>query len=236
MYKFTHKFVFSCFVLSSLVFTFNSNGQKINVLTDKEIEDGWSLLFDGTSTEHWRSADKPDFPEKGWQVEDGVLTILGIGGGDIITVAQYADFELSLEFRLTPGANSGIKYVVQTGTSLGLEYQLLDDERHPDAKEGVGGNRTLASLYDLIPAENKKVRTIGEWNHARIVVQGKHVEHWLNGEKVVEYERATQMYRALIAKSKYKDITNFGEFSKGHILLQDHGNVVSFRNIKIRVN
>jgi hypothetical protein len=149
---------------------------------------------------------------------------------------------------ITEGANSGIKYFVDTGlnqaqgSAIGLEYQILDDGKHPDAKAGVGGNRTLASLYDLIPAANlsepdrkeKRFSGVGQWNRARIVVQGSHVEHWLNNIKVVEYERGTQMFRALVAKSKYNVWPNFGELPKGHILLQDHGDRVSFRSIKIR--
>lgn len=199
------------------------------------IQEGWKPLFDGKTGNGWKSVKRATFPEKGWMIEDGNLTVLASGGGgDIITVEQYGNFELSLEFKLTAGANSGIKYLVLPNTSLGLEYQILDDERHADAERGVQGNRTLASLYDLIPAENKKANPIGEWNHARILVHGSHVEHWLNGMKVVEYERSTQIFRALIAKSKYKDIQNFGILPKGHILLQDHGDEVSFRNIKIR--
>ena len=127
------------------------------------------------------------------------------------------------------------------GSSIGLEYQILDDKRHPDAKKGVKGNRTLASLYDLIPAENlsnpntsKLFRGIGRWNQARLVVNGNHIEHWLNGFKVISYERNTPMYRALVAYSKYKVWPGFGELPEGHILLQDHGDLVSFRSIKIR--
>lgn len=210
--------------------------QNRNTLSQEEILEGWKLLFDGKTSEGWKSARESTFPESGWEIDEGTLTVRAAKrGGDIVTEDQYSDFELSLEFRLTPGANSGIKYFVQPGTSLGLEYQILDDERHPDAREGVEGNRTIASLYDLIPAENKKVNPVGEWNHARVVVTGSRVEHWLNGVKVVKYERTTQCFRALVAKSKYKDIDNFGLHPKGHILLQDHGDTVSFRQIKIKI-
>ncbi len=206
-------------------------------LTREEVRQGWRLLFDGISSQGWKSAQGETFPARGWVIKDGELTVL-VGGkaGDIVTVEQFSNFELVLEFKLTPGANSGIKYFVQPGTSLGLEYQILDDELHPDAKQGVAGNRTLASLYDLIPAEHKQARPIGEWNEARIVVNGNLVEHWLNGVKVVSFDRSSQCFRALIQKSKYKDIEGFGQHERGHILLQDHGDTVSFRNLKIRVH
>jgi hypothetical protein len=204
--------------------------------TGKCFQEKWKPLFDGKTGKGWRGANNETFPEKGWMIKDGVLSVVKSGGGgDIITTEHYGQFELSLEFKMTAGANSGIKYFVLDGTSLGLEYQILDDEGHPDADQGVRGNRTLASLYDLIPAENKASKPVGEWNHARIISRENHVEHWLNGVKVVEYERGTQIFRALLAKSKYKDIENFGLLPKGHILLQDHGDAVSFRNIKIRV-
>jgi hypothetical protein len=147
----------------------------------------------------------------------------------------------TLDFKLTKGANSGIKYYVVeglnsgAGSAIGLEYQLLDDENHPDAKLGVGGNRTIGSLYDLIPAlPIRVVNPVGQWNNARIIAKNNRIEHWLNGKKIVEYERGTQIYRALVQKSKYAAYPDFGEAAEGHLLLQDHGNGVSFRNIKIR--
>jgi len=221
--------------------------QKDNTLSEKEKEEGWKLLFDGKTSKGWRGANLDHFPAKGWQIKEGVLTVLAsngaesANGGDIITVDAYKNFILKVDFKITPGANSGIKYFVDPdlnkgpGSAIGCEYQILDDERHPDAKLGVKGNRTLASLYDLIPAENKKFTGVGKWNTAEIVVKGNHVEHWLNGRKVLEYERGNQMWRALVAKSKYKDWPNFGEAESGYILLQDHGNEVSFKNIKIKV-
>lgn len=224
-----------------------------NSLTPYEISKGWRMLWDGKTNEGWRSARAEDFPEKGWEIKEGVLTVLesdggeSTNGGDIITRDKFSSFELMLEFKITEGANSGIKYFVDPelnkgpGSSIGLEYQILDDQKHPDAKKGVKGNRTLASLYDLIPAgnlsvtgRNKPFRGVGEWNQARLIVKGNHIEHWLNGFKVLEYERNTPMYRALVAYSKYKDWPGFGELPQGHILLQDHGNRVSFRSIKIR--
>ena len=180
-------------------------------------------------------------------IENGELIVLAAAGaearngGDIVTLDEYGNFDLRLEFKLTEGANSGIKYFVTekekpNGSAIGLEYQILDDERHPDAKLGNHeGSRTLASLYDLIKAENKTARPMGEWNEARIVSRRRHVEHWLNGEKVLEYERGAAAFRKLVAESKYKIWENFGEALQGHILLQDHGNKVSFRNIKIKI-
>lgn len=225
-----------------------------NQLTPYEKAKGWRLLWDGETTNGWKGARLAGFPDKGWRIEDGVLSVLASGGGearnggDIITTEEFSDFELQLDFRLTPGANSGIKYFVDPtllkgeGSAIGLEYQLLDDERHPDARMGVSGNRTLGSLYDLIAATNlseadrttKRVNPPGEWNRARIVVHGNHVEHWLNDVRVVEFERGTQMFRALVAYSKYRDWPRFGEWERGPILLQDHGDLVSFRSIKIR--
>jgi 3-keto-disaccharide hydrolase len=217
-----------------------------NTVSEREKQDGWKLLWDGRTTAGWRGARLKAFPEKGWSIKDGVLTVAETGGGeaaaggDIVTADEYGNFELIVEFNLTTGANSGIKYFVDTGlnkgegSSIGCEYQLLDDDVHPDAKLGVNGNRTLAGLYDLIPPAGVRFNGIGEWNRARIVVRGRHVEHWLNGFKTVEYERATQMWRALVDHSKYTVWPAFGERATGRILLQDHGNVVSFRSIKIR--
>jgi hypothetical protein len=218
-----------------------------NVVSAREAKGGWKLLWDGKTTAGWRGAKLETFPSTGWEIKDGVLSVLAAqgresaAGGDIVTVDQFENFELAVDFKITKGANSGIKYFVDTtlnkgaGSSIGCEYQVLDDVEHPDAKAGVNGNRKLAGLYDLIPPQGVRFNGVGEWNHARIVVKGKHVEHWLNGFKTVEYERATQMWRALVDHSKYTVWGKFGEAPKGHILLQDHGNLVSFRSIKIRV-
>lgn len=227
-----------------------------NTLTEQEKADGWQLLWDGKTTNGWRSAKNDQFPSIGWVIKDGTITVIGADGaesargGDIITREQYSDFELQVDFKLTPGANSGIKMFVQTnlgpitktgqkaavGSAIGLEYQILDDARHPDAKLGHNGDRTIGSLYDLIPAAaSKKPSPIGEWNHGRILSNGNHVEFWLNGDKVVEFERGSEAFRKAVAVSKYSKIAGFGEWPKGHILLQDHGNTVSFRNVKIRV-
>ena len=219
-----------------------------NHLTDYEEENGWKLLFDGESNNGWRGAKLDGFPEKGWTISDGVLTIEASDGsestnaGDIVTEEKYSAFDLSFDFKLTEGANSGVKYFVtlseeSKGSAIGLEYQILDDEKHPDAKQGIDGNRTLASLYDLITAEKQPrfLKPIGEWNKGRVVVYpDSKVEHYLNGTKVVEYQRGSDEYRKLVAGSKYKDWENFGEAEEGHILLQDHGDKVSFKSIKIR--
>jgi hypothetical protein len=223
------------------------SGSQPNTLTAAERAAGWKLLFDGRTMNGWRGAYRDGLPERGWEIKDGTLVVDESGGGeaafggDIVTVDEYSDFELLVDFLLTPGANSGIKYFVieeqpkTPGSAKGLEYQLLDDAGHPDAKLGIRGNRTCASLYDLIPAANKPPAPIGAWNRARILVRGKHVEHWLNGVKVLEFERGGPEFLAHKAESKFKDIPGFGEYPRGHILLQDHGNRVCFRNIKIRV-
>ena len=226
-----------------------------NTLTAQEKAEGWKLLWNGKNSDGWRSAKSENFPKAGWTINSGVLTVQENGGeesaagGDIITRKRYANFELTADFKITPGANSGIKIFVQPnispidkvtgkpvgkGSAIGLEFQILDDAKHPDAKLGKDGDRTIGSLYDLIPApKDKKVLPIGEWNHARILSQGKHVTFWLNGEKTVEFDRGSDDFRARVAASKYHNIPNFGEWADGHILLQDHGNEASFRNVKI---
>jgi len=223
-----------------------------NELTSDEIRKGWRFLWDGESSEGWRGAKLDEFPQKGWEIKDGVLSVLSSGGaesrngGDIVTTTAFTNFELSVDFKLAKGANSGIKYFVDpglnmgAGSAIGLEFQILDDKEHPDAKKGKNGNRTVGSLYDLIRAENfenskgKSFKGVNNWNNARIVVKDGHVEHWLNNEKVVEFDRFSQMFKALVEKSKYEKWENFGAIPAGRILLQDHGDHVSFKNIKIR--
>lgn len=222
-----------------------------NSLTHSQADWGWELLYDGQNVDKWRSARSDDFPfsEKGagWDVDGGTITIHESGGaesedaGDIVTRELFDNFELWVDFKITPGANSGIKYFVDanlnqgTGSSIGLEYQVLDDVLHPDAKLGAQeGSRTLASLYDLIKAEGKQPNPIGEWNHAKIISSGNHVEHWLNGRKVLEYDRNTPEFQKLVDESKYSKWPGFGTWTEGNILLQDHGNEVHYRNIFIK--
>jgi len=220
-----------------------------NHLTFQEKRSGWQMLWDGKTTKGWRGAKLDKFPEQGWSIENGELIVAETGGaesaagGDIVTVKNYSNFELKVDFKLTPGANSGIKYYVDTeinkgpGSSIGLEYQILDDELHEDAKRGSHeGSRTVCSLYDLIKANPvKPLQSIGEWNTAYIKSIDNHIEHWLNDVKVLEYERGSNEFLQLVAESKYKKWPNFGLLEKGQILLQDHGDKVSFRNIKIKV-
>ncbi|MCJ8211865.1 DUF1080 domain-containing protein [Mucilaginibacter sp. RS28] len=221
-----------------------------NTLTSQEKKSGWKLLFDGKTSKGWRGAKLESFPTdpKGWVVNDGMLTIQGSAGGessnvgDIVTVDEYGAFDLKFDFRMSRGANSGVKYFVTlkedpSGSAIGLEYQILDDDVHPDAKLGRDGDRTLASLYDLIPANKPKsiIKPIGEWNTGEIkVYPDNRVEHYLNGVKVLSYVRKSTEYRELVKISKYKIWPNFGEADKGHILLQDHGFTVNFKNVKIK--
>ncbi len=214
-----------------------------NNLSDAEKEQGFKLLFDGKSVDAWKSARTGEFPSNGWEVKDGVLSVLSREqsrerGGDIITKEEFGPFELKFDFNITEGANSGVKYGIgNNGPGLGLEYQVLDDDKHPDAKAGAAGNRTMASLYDLIPAEKESrfINKPGNWNMGRIVVfPDNTVQHWLNGRKVVEYKRGDAIYRALIARSKYAEYEGFGLAPKGPILLQDHSDNVHYRSIKIR--
>lgn len=227
-----------------------------NVLTEKEKAAGWKFLFDGKTSNGWKGAKLNEFPSKGWSIENGILKVHkstggeSENGGDIVTKEKYGNFELEVDFKMTKGANSGVKYFVDTdlnkgkGSSIGCEFQILDDRNHPDAKKGTNGNRTIGSLYDIITAQaqyigletytNKRVEWNG-WNRAKIVSKNGYVAHYLNGMKVVEYNRNSHMWRALVAYSKYKNWPNFGELPKGNILLQDHGDEVSFKNIKIKV-
>ena len=234
------------FVTMLAILAFPQKTQIANQLTKAEKNAGWLLLFDGKSFNGWRGFHSDKVPG-GWVIEDGAIKkipgrgMLGGAGGDLITVDEFSNFELSIEWKLSPGGNSGIKYLVTESqppsgkSAVSFEYQVLDDEKHPDAKAGIDGNRTAGALYDLIPpAKTRKLKPIGEFNEVRIIVRGNHIEHWLNGVKVVEFDRSSADYKERLAKSKFKNIKGFGEATKGHILLQDHGNAVWYRNIKIR--
>lgn len=218
-----------------------------NTLSSQELREGWELLWDGKTTRGWRGAKLATFPTKGWIIENGILKVLNganggeaANGGDIVTIKTYKNFILKVDFKITKGANSGIKYFVDpelnkgNGSAIGCEFQILDDLHHPDAKLGVKGNRKLGSLYDLIPAPDNKPFDITKFNTATIIVNGNHVEHWLNGQKLLEYNRNCQEWDALVAYSKFKNWPNFGNLREGHILLQDHGHEVWFKNIKIK--
>jgi hypothetical protein len=210
-----------------------------NNLSEAEKEKGFKLLFDGQSADQFKSVEGDEFPEEGWQVKDGLLTVLPGGkGGSIITKEEFGPFELKFDFMITEGANSGIKYGLgNNGLSVGLEYQILDDENHPDAKQGIDGNRTMASLYDLIPAEKQGrfVNGPGEWNRGRIVLYPDNkAEHWLNGRKVVEFTRGSEEFNKLVAASKFAEREGFGMAERGPIHIQDHNDEVHFRSIKIR--
>jgi hypothetical protein len=219
-----------------------------NRLSIDEKMHGWDLLYDGHSSTGWTSAKGSAFPAKGWEPGNGTMMVLSSegkeaqNGGDIVTTKQFSAFDLSFEFKLTPGANSGVKYFVTLaekvdGSNIGLEYQVLDDDLHPDAKLGRNGDRTLASLYDLFPSHKEKrfIRPIGEWNNGRIVVYPDNkVEHYLNGVKVLEYVRGSKQFLDAWQLSKYHIYPNFGLAKQGRILLQDHGNQVSYRSIKIK--
>ena len=230
-----------------------ATAQQPNQLTAAERAAGWRLLFDGKSLAGWRGLGYDSVPTAHWRVVDGAIVKTPTArvrrqsdgqpaaGGDLMSIESCRDFELAFEWRVTPGANSGVKYNVSEQLSLahaanhaalGFEYQVLDDDRHPDGK--IASHRSGA-LYDIIAANAaKQLRPVGEWNSARVVLRGNRGEHWLNGAKVVEYDLGTPRLDSLLAQSKYRPIPRFAERRPGHIVLQDHGDEVYFRSIKIR--
>jgi hypothetical protein len=218
----------------------------INMLTAQEQADGWILMFDGNTTTGWRGYNKPAFPDSGWVVEDGAIRCIGSGmgeaggkGGDILYDKKFKDFDLKLEWKISQGGNSGIFYLGQEIPNEPVwksapEMQVLDNSNHPDAKLGKDGNRMAGSLYDLIPAIPQNARSFGEWNQAEILVYQGTVVHFQNGEKVLEYHIGTPDWDKMIKGSKFKDFTEFGKYREGFIALQDHGNNVWYRGIKIK--
>lgn len=218
------------FLLLSLLNTQTTDGQKKST-------GAWLALFDGKTVSGWRNAQRDTLPDKAWVVENGELSFDPSKGhgSDIITTRSFKDFDLMADFKVSEGGNSGIKYFLIPNTSLGCEFQIIDDNKHPDAKMGINGDRKTGALYDIFPpAKNKPYKPAGEWNTARIVVKGNHVEHWLNGAKILEYERGSEAFKQAIAKSKFKDTRGFAEAITTAVLLQAHGDKITFRNIKIK--
>ena len=236
--------IFSYLLILGLMVSYSSCGT--TQVTTKNTGEKWVSLFDGKTTTGWRAYQKETFPKKGWVIEDGTLHVQGSGkgeagdGGDIITVNKYKNFELSLEWKVSEGGNSGIFYLVQEKPDQEIwksspEMQILDNEKHPDGKLGVDGNRRAGALYDLIPCKPETVKPVGEWNHIKIMVYKGTVIHWMNGENVLEYHLWTDDWKKMVADSKFKDYPDFVDpATEGYIGLQDHGDDVWFRNIKIR--
>jgi hypothetical protein len=230
-----------------------ASAQKPNQLTADERAAGWRVLFDGTSLAGWRGLGSDSVPSAHWRVVDGAIAKVPTAkvprladgqpatGGDLMSIESFRDFELAFEWRVTPGANSGVKYNVSEELSLkhaanhaalGFEYQVLDDELHPDNR--IASHRA-AGLYDVLaPGPAKRLRPVGQWNSARIVLRGNHGEHWLNGVKVLAFDLGTPRLDSLLAQSKYRPIPGFADRRRGHVVLQDHGDEVYFRSVKIR--
>jgi hypothetical protein len=205
-----------------------------NQLSEEEKAGGWKLLFDGKTTHGWHSFKKDTFPAKGWDIGNGWLHGLGRGGGDIISDGEYEQFEIQWEWKQAPAGNSGLKYfVLETRSSpLGHEYQIIDDEREPDSAHA---KRITAAFYDVLkPTTKPPVKPAGQTNESKVVVSGNRVEHWLNGVKVLEYSCGSEAVKEAVAQSKFKNVAAFGNRVKGHILLQEHGSEIWFRNLKIR--
>jgi hypothetical protein len=221
-------------LLALLFLTTAAFAAEPNTLSTEEQAAGWKLLFDGKTPAGWHAVGKADFPAKGWVVEEGTLKhVAKGGGGDIVTNDLFENFELTWDWKISPKGNGGLKYnLPDPKVGLGCEYQMLDDAGHPDGKTRL---HQTASLYDLIePAPETKPSPIGEWNSSKLIVDGNKVEQWLNGTKTVSYEFGSEALKALIAKSKYKTAAGFGIKTKSPILLQDHGDEVTVRSVKLR--
>ncbi|GAB3534118.1 DUF1080 domain-containing protein [Pontibacter brevis] len=217
----------------------SNSAQADNTLTKKEQSEGWLLLFDGESMAHWKGFQKQDVPDA-WQVQDGAIALVGKGGGDVITRNQYQNFELMLDWKISEGGNSGIFFNVSEDSKFkytfqsGPEVQIIDDERHADAKQGKNGNRRAGTNYDLHPLFEPAVKPAGEYNTVRLVVNNGNVEQYLNGKKVVEYTLWSPEWERMVQESKFVSMPDYGRYKSGHIALQDHGDKVWFKNIKIR--
>jgi len=222
----------------------SEEGARFHPLTSEERGAGWASLFDGSSISAWRGFHSDMFPAEGWLMERGTLRHTegdgrgGRAGGDLLTRATYSNFEFETDWCLQPGGNSGIKYlVVEAHTppnargAFGLEYQLIDDTAHPDAKQD---NRKTAGVYDVAAPGPKHLHEAGQWNHLKLLVRNGEVEHWLNGEKVLAFRLDSQQFRDWVAGSKYKGDARYGASRTGHIVLQEHGSGVAFRNMKVR--
>lgn len=212
---------------------------QLNTLSKKELKEKWQLLFDGKTTNNWRGENSTSFPKKGWDIKEGCL--VSGGGGNIVSTQEFGSFDFKWEWKMeTKGGNSGVKYFVKEkdGVALGIEYQMLDDINHEwmlTGKMKPNDFHTNGAVYELFPpSADKKDKPIGEWNESRILSQGNHIEHWLNGTKVAEYERGSDDFKARVAQSKFKDVDQFGLHAEGYLMLTDHESVVYFRNIKIR--
>ncbi len=245
-------FLRSAYGLKSVATTFaffltlTGQGQTANSLTAAERKAGWQLLFDGKTTSGWRGAYAETFPTRGWKVEEGELRGHHSAGaeagdaGDIVTLSKYRNFELVFDWKLGKGGNSGVKYFVEErqpkpqGSQTGYEYQLIDDADYIYNKQHLPADLKTASIYDVLPAQKPDVR-LNEWHRSKIVVSGPRIEHWLDGTKVLETDRASDAFRQGVADSKFKDYAGFATIPEGHLLLQDHGHNVAFRNLKIKL-
>ncbi len=205
----------------------------LNELTPAEKSAGWTLLFDGKTSKGWRSFKKTTFPEKGWLIENGILKhVAKGGGGDLITDSDYNNFDLQWEWMVPAGANNGIKYLIteKRNQVIGHEYQMIDDVVAPEAKHSTG------SFYDVLaPSKEKPLKPVGQWNHSRVLIQGNHVEHWLNGSKILTYELGSEEVLKAVQNSKFKSVPDFGKKMRGHIILTEHQDEASYKNIKIRL-